>query len=112
MNKFLSAFVVYLLLAGFSAVAAKKEKKGSHFCVDVKKACEKAGFAKGNAKVGKGLWRDCIEPIMQGKTESKSNLPAIDPEIVKGCKAKHPNYGDGKGKATDNRPVFMRRSAH
>ena len=109
MNKLLSSFVVCLLLVGISSSAAKK---GSHFCVDVKKACEKAGFIKGNAKAGKGLWKDCIEPIMQGKTEGKSNLPAIDPEIVKSCKTKHPNYGDGKGKASDNRPAFMRRSSH
>jgi hypothetical protein len=76
---------------------AKNHAPGS--CQQIKKACEDAGFIKGEWKNGYGLWRDCIDPIMQGKTTvtgATRALPSVDAGVVAACKAKHPKFGEGK----------------
>jgi hypothetical protein len=66
-------------------------------CEQIKQACTQAGFILGDAKINKGLHRDCINPIMQGKSVAGApNLPTIDPTVVAACHAKHPKFGEGK----------------
>jgi hypothetical protein len=67
-------------------------------CKMIRDACEKAGFIKGEAKIGKGLWADCIDPIMQGTVAKKSvlPLPSVDAAAIAQCKQKRPNFGAGK----------------
>lgn len=68
-------------------------------CKQIAQACEKAGFIKGDWKKGDGLWRDCVDPIMQGQTNvpgATKPLPTVDASLVSACKAKHPKYGSGK----------------
>jgi hypothetical protein len=66
-------------------------------CEQIKNACLSAGFIPKDYKQGKGLWRDCVDPIMQAKTVNSSiPLPAVNPRVVSACKAKHPNFGEGK----------------
>ena len=74
----------------------KHEKEGP--CKEIKDACLKAGFVQGEAKEGKGLWKDCINPLIQGTTAKKSvlPLPTVTPAVVAACKAKHPKFGEGK----------------
>ena len=50
------------------------------------------------AKQGKGLWMDCVNPIIKATTAKKSVLPfpSVDPSVVAACKAKHPKFGEGK----------------
>jgi hypothetical protein len=70
-------------------------------CKEIKEACEKAGFVKGDAKQGFGLWVDCIDPIMKGTPQpanAKKALPPVGVDVVNACKAKHPNFGEGRGK--------------
>ena len=58
-------------------------------CKQILASCEQAGFVKGEWKIGKGLYRDCLNPILDGK--SVSGVSA-DPSIVSACqaaKAKH-----------------------
>jgi hypothetical protein len=67
-------------------------------CEQIKQACLSAGFIPNDAKQGKGLWMDCVNPIVQGTTAKKSviALPSVDPTVVAACKAKHPKFGEGK----------------
>lgn len=68
-------------------------------CKQIAKACQDAGFIKGDWKKGDGLWRDCVDPIIQGQTTAPGGtkaLPTVDPNVVAACKAKHPKYGEGK----------------
>jgi hypothetical protein len=77
------------------------EEKAEGPCKEIKEACEKAGFVKGEAKEGYGLWVDCIDPIMKGTAQpakAKKPLPAIKADLVNACKAKHPDFGQGHGK--------------
>ena len=98
--KSLLIFVIIATVA-FSTVAfagPAQEGRGHGPCQQIREACLNAGFVKGDAKEGYGLWRDCINPIMQGITivpGATKPLPSVDPGIVAACKAKHPKFGSG-----------------
>ena len=89
----------FMLAAANSFAEDKHQKEGS--CKEIKEACEKAGFVKGEAKEGYGLWVDCIDPIMKGAPQpgkAKKPLPAVAADSINACKAKHPEFGQGHGK--------------
>ncbi len=70
-------------------------------CHEIRMACEQAGFVQGEAKLGYGLWVDCIDPIMQGKPaphKAIKPLPNVDPKLVAECRAKNPQFGMGQKK--------------
>ncbi len=76
-----------------------KEGKAPGPCQQIVKACENAGFKYGEAKKGYGLWLDCVDPIMQGKTTvpgATKALPSVDPKLAAECKAKNPKFGSGQ----------------
>lgn len=88
-----------IVLAANSFAQSTQEKNGP--CKQIEQACEKAGFVKGEAKEGYGLWADCIDPIMKGVSQppaAKKPLPAVGGDLVSACKAKHPNFGQGHAK--------------
>ncbi len=90
------AAAVVFSTAGF---AAEHEGHAPGPCKEIVKACENAGFVKGEAKKGYGLWLDCVDPIMQGKTTvpgATKPLPAVDSKVVSECKAKNPKFGSGQ----------------
>jgi hypothetical protein len=81
------------------AQSAKTPNEPPGPCKEIANACRNAGFIKGDWKKGDGLWRDCVDPIMQGKSSAPGGtkpLPAVDTNLVSACKAKHPKYGSGK----------------
>ncbi len=83
----------------FSTAAFAAEQKAPGPCQQIMKICEDAGFVKGEYKKGYGLWDDCINPIMQGKTtvpHATKPLPTVDPKLVSECKAKNPKFGHGQ----------------
>jgi hypothetical protein len=96
--------VVLAVLSLCSAVAfAQDKKKGGGTpppeCKPIEDACKSAGFIPGDWKKGDGLWRDCVDPIVQGKTSvpgATKPLPKVDAKVVSECKAKHPKFGGGK----------------
>jgi hypothetical protein len=88
---FLVTFITPLAVQAQTAATSATDP-----CEQIKQTCEKAGFVKGQAKQGSGLWKDCIDPIMQGKAQPKDatlKLPTLDPAVVSACKAKRPNWG-------------------
>ncbi len=58
-------------------------------CQLVKAACESAGFVKGGHKDGKGLWKDCLGPLMDGKSVNGVSLGA---DQVNACKARRKEH--------------------
>ncbi|MBS1985310.1 MAG: hypothetical protein JST16_14170 [Bdellovibrionales bacterium] len=54
-------------------------------CKKVVEACEAGGFVKGGHKEGKGLWKDCVANVVDGKA-----VPGVtvDAPTVAACKAK------------------------
>ena len=76
-----------------------KEHKVPAECQPIVDACNNAGFKLGDWKKGDGTFRDCIDPIMQGKTTvpgATKPLPSVDANAIATCKAKHPKFGQGK----------------
>ena len=95
--------LVFTAMALCSALALAQSMKSDNGapneCKEIAEACRKAGFIKGDWKKGDGLWRDCVNPIVQGKTRvpgATKPLPSVDGKLVADCKAKHPKFGGGK----------------
>ncbi len=79
--------------------AAQSAEQASGPCEQILAACTSAGFVKGDAKEGYGLWRDCIDPIMRGTRQpakADKPLPEVPPDLVAACKQIHPDFGEGK----------------
>lgn len=58
----------------------------NHGCKHIAKACKSAGFVKGGEKQGKGLWMNCMKPIIAGQTVTGVN---VNPADVQACQAMH-----------------------
>jgi hypothetical protein len=88
-------FIVLFLTLTSLAFAEKLPKDPN--CAQVYQACQNAGFVVGEAKIGKGLWKDCVDPIMQGTTAKTATLPlpSVSAQVVSACKAHHPKFGSG-----------------
>jgi hypothetical protein len=85
--------------AALAQAPAKMPNQPPGPCKEIADACRNAGFVKGDWKKGDGLWRDCVDPVMQGQASAPGGtkpLPRVDAALVSACKAKHPKYGGGK----------------
>jgi hypothetical protein len=56
-------------------------------CQSVMTVCEAAGYRHGGHKEHKGLWKDCVAPILDGKSIAGVSPNADD---VKACAANRP----------------------
>ncbi len=54
-----------------------------HSCMKIASACEEAGYRLSKHMPGKKIWKDCVTPILKGKTISGVTVNASD---VKACK--------------------------
>jgi hypothetical protein len=52
-------------------------------CKEIEQACTGAGFVKGEAAEGKGLFKNCMDPILKGQAV---NGVTVDPTVVAACK--------------------------
>ena len=91
-------FLIFGVIAptiAFSDESTAQPPKTRGACKQIVEACISAGFVKGNAKSGSGLWADCVDPIIHG-TAQPSNadkpLPSISPELIAACKRRHPPH--------------------
>ena len=87
---FLTAIALIFTAAVVSSPSASAADKGP--CGEILVACEKAGFKRGghNEKTNeyKGLYRDCIQKIMDGETVAGVTIPAAKVAACKDKKAK------------------------
>jgi hypothetical protein len=99
------AIVLVLSTSAFAADTPANPGKPHHACQKIAQACRDAGFKKGDWKNGDGLWRDCVDPIVQGVSTVPGGtkpLPTVDAAIVADCKAHHPKFGEGKVGSVQN----------
>ncbi len=99
MQKFLiSRATLGSLVLGFALpMVAQSAEQSPGPCEQIAETCMSAGFVKGDAREGYGLWRDCIDPIIRGTPQppnANKPLPAVSPELVAACKQRHPNFGE------------------
>ena len=87
----LSMLLVDLVMCGTVHAAPRQPA-----CVEIMAACEQAGFVRGDAKAGDGLFVDCVLPILRGtpqRRRASKPLPQTDPRLVVDCKVQNPNFG-------------------
>jgi hypothetical protein len=68
-------------------------------CEQIVQACERAGFVKGDAREGYGLYKDCAYPIAHGTappSRTDRPLPSVPPDLIAACRQKNPNFGLGR----------------
>ena len=85
------ALVMGLMLSSLSFAQAPNNGEPCRQIID---ACKANGFILGEYKEGKGLWRDCVCPIMNGTkppANTELTLPSISPQTIANCKTKRPN---------------------
>ena len=85
MKTILSLNLAFGLLASHAFAADDASKP----CMQIKQACEAAGFKKGDHKEGKGLFADCMKKLAAGESVAGVNVSA---EEVAACKAKHAEH--------------------
>lgn len=83
-SRFLGLIALFALCTGQVFAA---EGNRPHPCRELreaaKKACQASGkFEKGKHKEGKGLYMDCVKPLVHGKTVEGVTL---DASLVKAC---------------------------
>jgi hypothetical protein len=74
--------ITSLFLFNLSSVSFADQ---AHPCKSIETACKAAGFYKGGNGSGKGLYKDCVEPVAEGKTIQGIT---VSPEDMANCKAK------------------------
>jgi hypothetical protein len=75
---------------GIAARHASGAAPRQRACAAIRALCEQAGFVRGGARTGDGLFVDCIAPIIQQTPQpprASRPLPKIDPQLVADCKA-------------------------
>jgi hypothetical protein len=92
------------LILGLALLAAPTlsfAEEKDHPCLEIKAACEAAGYQKGDHKKnGKGLYVDCMKKIMDGGAVKGVNVGA---EKVAACKARKEQHQERKGKRLERR---------
>lgn len=64
-------------------------KAKPHPCLKIESACETAGFVAGGAKDKKGLVKDCMRPLMEGRSVAAVTVDNNDIQACKAMKNKH-----------------------
>ncbi|UYL08100.1 hypothetical protein B9G69_013700 [Bdellovibrio sp. SKB1291214] len=80
-----SLVMALVLMGSVSAFANDGHGGKDHPCAKVKAACEAAGFKQGAHKDKKGLWKDCVDPVMEGKSVAGVTVATSD---IEACKMK------------------------
>ena len=106
MNQLKLSFVLSASLLTFASLAqaagttatstATGSGSGTHPCAAIKQACITAGFVQNEAKQGKGLWKDCVDPIIQGVPQPANSvikLPTVDGNTHKRMQGETPDVG-------------------
>lgn len=77
----------------FSVGVVFAQEETSKPCLEVKKACEAAGFTKGKHKDGKGLYKDCMQKLGNGESVEGVSISA---DAVAACKEKRADHKEKK----------------
>ncbi len=72
---------------------ASAQEENSKPCLEIKKACETAGFVKGKHKEGKGLFKDCMQRLSNGEAVEGVSISA---EVIAACKDKNSGRKENK----------------
>lgn len=80
-----SVIVALIVFGSLNAFAEIDNEKKDGPCHKVIEACKSAGYYKGGQKEKKGLYRDCWDNLVVGKTVKGVT---VSPELLSACKTK------------------------
>lgn len=80
----LAALLISVLFSQISFAEDEAQTKEEGPCKKVMDACKAADFAKGDHKMKKGLFKDCMQPILAGQSVAGVTIEA---DVVAACKA-------------------------
>ena len=103
MKNMLVAAIAAMSLTSGMAFAQADSRPADHPCRKIEEACKAAGFVKGEAKAGKGLFKDCVGPIVHGKAVQGVT---VDPSLGGACAAKEAEANRRRPRA--RRPLLRR----
>ena len=86
MHKFRSVLMIVALVVTqqvFADDAMSADSSGNKTCDAIAKTCLAAGFVKTESAT-KGIWGDCMEPVILGKAVAGVT---VEPADVKSCRA-------------------------
>ena len=83
----------YLGLILICCSLAFGQDENSKPCLEIKKACETAGFIKGKHKEGKGLFKDCMQKLANGEVVEGVSVSA---DSIAACKEKRSDRKENK----------------
>lgn len=96
MNHYIKLGLVTIALSASLAMADDAEPGKGHPCHAIHKLCKAAGFKGGHHKTdGKGMWVDCVQPLIEGKPVAGVTTPPSDADI-QACKAHKAEHMKGK----------------
>lgn len=78
----ITAIALTITSSSFAQDDAKTKEEGP--CKKMMDACKSADFAKGDHKMKKGLFKDCMQPLLAGQTVAGVT---VDAQVVAACKA-------------------------
>jgi hypothetical protein len=84
-----------MIVSVLAAANVFANEDSSKPCLEVKKACESAGFTLGQHKVGKGLHKDCMQKLAAGEAVTGVTVSA---DVVSACKQNRSEHHDKKSK--------------
>jgi len=95
-------FIAPALAIGLAVVLVSLDASAQDHgpCLQIKAACEQAGFKQGDIANGNGLQVDCIRPLMSAtaqRAKASRPLPKVDAAIIVACRQKNPNFGQPRG---------------
>lgn len=83
--------LVAATLAGPLYAQSATAKPDTDPCDQVVKACKSAGYVEGESKENKGLWYDCVDPVLHGK-KAVGKQPEVTSQVISACHTKDPTF--------------------
>lgn len=94
--KMFGALIVTFALSFTLGLVANPEhdhENPNHPCKEIAEACKAAGFHPGEHKSGKGLWKDCVKPVMAGTAVEGVKVTQAQIDACRAKKAARPGKG-------------------
>ncbi len=76
-------------------IAKDDMPKKNEACAPIRAACEKAGYIEGGLAEGKGLYAQCMYPVLglgEKGPAGKFPLPKLDKLVIEACKKTNPKF--------------------
>lgn len=86
------SFILFTAFVGAAALAKDPQPAKEGPCKKLIDACKTAGFSKSDKKDKKGLFKNCIRPVMRGENVADVKVNSADVDACRAKKRSMPNF--------------------